>query len=315
MEQPNSPPIRVLGNSPKMKVVLSSMRKVAASDIPVLLLGEKGTGKRLIARTIHQLSSRVEDPFILVNCDSIPNDLTEVEFFDNVEKAFTDKHAREKRHINRSNRGTLFLNDVHALPLSLQAALIHYMDEKHNIQMDAFEAVRMNAQIIASSDQDLLSAVHKGQFRDDLYFSFVKIPIPPLRSRRGDILQLAHGFLDTYAVQNGRKAVGFSNNAEDAMSAYKWPGNVRELENRVKIAVVMAEGVQITPMDLELPEATLTPRKAHSNLKDAREALEKKLIMDAVIRWKGNVTEAAEELGLSRPTLYDLMTKHGIPRK
>ena len=314
MEQPDTKTISIIGDSPEMQAVISSTRKVAATEVPVLLLGEKGTGKRLVARTIHQLGSRVEGPFTVINCDSIPKDLIEVEFFGHEEGAFTGAHTQKKGCIERSHRGTLFLNDIHTLPLSLQAALVRYLEEKYVMRVGASEAVRVDTRLIAASDQAVRHAVEEGGIRDDLYFSFLTIPIPPLRSRTSDILQLAREFLTTLAHQNGRRDVGFLDSAENAMSAYAWPGNVRELQNRVMRAVVMAEGPRITPADLELSDPQSTSQQSGSTLKEAREALERKMVREAVVRCKGNVTKAAQELGISRPSLYELMDKFGMPR-
>jgi two-component system, NtrC family, response regulator len=290
------------------------LRKIATTDVPVLLFGEKGTGKRLAARTIHQLGSRLEGPFTVVNCDSIPRDLFEVEFFGYEKGAYASAHQQKKGYIERSHGGTIFLNDIHALSLSLQAALIHYIEEKTVVRVGASEAVRVDARLIAASDQDLECALKDGNFRDDLYFSFVTIPIPPLRARRADMLQLARSFLTTSALKTKRRVVGFRASAENAIIAYTWPGNIRELENRVRRAVVMAEGSQISTEDLGLSEVPLMSRRSCHTLKKAREELDRKMIGEALAMWEGSITKAADSLGISRPTLYELMVKLGIPR-
>jgi two-component system, NtrC family, response regulator len=313
MEQLNMETVSLLGDSPEMQAVISSTRKVAATDVPILLLGEKGTGKRLVARTIHQLGSRVEGPFLVVECDSISKDLIEVEFFGHEKGTFTGALTQRKGYIERSHRGTLFLNNIHLLPLSLQAALVHYLEEKYVIRVGASEAMRVDVRFIAASDQDLRRVVQEGRFRDDLYFSFLTIPIPPLRSRVSDILPLARAFLSALAHHDGTKETGFLYSAEAAMAAYAWPGNVRELQNRVTRAAVMAEGLKITPEDLDFSEVQSTPQLS-GTLKEAREALERKMITEAMVRYEGNVTRAAEGLGLSRPTLYELMVRLDIPK-
>jgi two-component system NtrC family response regulator len=314
MEQPETETTNMLGDSTEMQGVLSNIRKTATTDVPVLLLGEKGTGKRLAARTIHQLGTRLKGPFTVVNCDSIPKDLMEVEFFGHEKGAFTGAHSQRKGCVERSHGGTLFFNDIHALPLSLQAALVRYLEEKSVVRVGASEEVRVDTRLVAASDQDLKHALEEGRFRDDLYFSFVTIAIPPLRDRTGDILQLARGFLTTLALKNRRRVFGFLDSAENAMSTYAWPGNVRELENRVRRAVVLAEGSQITPEDIQLSESKSILQQSCPTLKEAREALERRMIKEALIRGKGNLTRAAEELGVTRPTLYELMARLGIPR-
>jgi len=277
---------RILGNSPKMQELLTQIRKVAVADVPVLLVGEKGTGRSLTARIIHELSSRRKDPFTRIKCDFTPED--------DLVSAL-------------SHPGSLFLNQIDALPQPLQAALVQYFDQKFTIPAGAGGQGAADTRLIAATDQDLMRAIAEGRFLDDLYFGFVIIRVPALRDRDDDILRLADVFLKKLADRQGKQLTGFSDDAKDAMMRYAWPGNVRELQHRLMRAAVMAEGFNITPEDLELAGI-----QDPVSLRAAREGLEKEWVTKALHRCEGNISKAAKQLGVTRPTFYDLMGKFGL---
>ena len=305
----------MLGGSPQMQEVFATVRKVATTDAPVLIAGESGTGKELVAQAIHRLSPRKESPFIVINCGAIPETLLESELFGHEKGAFTGAHIQRKGRIEAARGGTLFLDEIGELSLGLQVKLLRYLQEQIIERIGGREQIRVDARVITATNRDLKQAMRAGAFREDLYFrlAVVTIPMPLLREREGDVFMLAKAFLNRYAEEARRKITGFTNQAMRAIENYSWPGNVRELENRIKRAVIMAEGNKITPADLEL--GMHHARDEFLNLKEAREALEKEMILKAMAKTKDNVTRAAEALGISRPTLYELMEKLGVERK
>ena len=305
----------MLGASPQMQEVFSIVRKVATTEAPVLILGESGTGKELVAQAIHRLSARKEEAFIVINCGAIPETRLESELFGHGKGAFTGAHIQRKGRIEAAQGGTLFLDEIGELSLGLQVKLLRYLQEQVIERIGGREEIRVDARVITATNRDLKQAMKTGVFREDLYFrlAVVSISMPLLRDREGDLFMLAKAFLNRYAEDSKRKITGFNNQAIRAIESYSWPGNVRELENRIKRAVIMAEGTKITPGDLEL--GAHHTRDEYMNLKEAREALEKEMILKALAKNKDNVTRAAETLGISRPTLYELMEKLGIERK
>jgi two-component system NtrC family response regulator len=305
----------MLGGSPQMQEIFSIVRKVATTDAPVLIEGESGTGKELVAQAIHRLSPRKESPFIVINCGAIPETLLESELFGHEKGAFTGAHIQRKGRIEAARGGTLFLDEIGELSLGLQVKLLRYLQEQVIERIGGREQIRVDARVITATNRDLKQAMKTGAFREDLYFrlAVVSIQMPLLRDREGDIFMLAKAFLNRYAEEAKRKISGFTNQAMRAIENYSWPGNVRELENRIKRAVIMAEGNKISPADLEL--GMQHARDEYLNLKEAREAMEKEMIQKALTKTKDNVTRAAEALGISRPTLYELMEKLGIERK
>ena len=304
----------MIGTSPPMQDVFSTIRKVSTTDVPVLITGESGTGKELVARAIHRLSIRASNPLILINCSAIPENLIESELFGHEKGTFTGAHAQRKGRFEMAEGGTLFLDEVGDLPLTLQVKLLRFLQEKTIERVGGREQIEIDARVLAATNRDLGEAMKQATFRDDLYYRLkvVEIALPPLRERNGDVIVLAKAFLDRYGSENRKKVKGFSSQAIEAIEHYSWPGNVRELENRIKRAVIMAEGKIITREDLELGEAA--DKKECMPLKDAREMLEKELILKAIMRNENNLTKAASDLGVSRPTLYDLMDKLGIPK-
>ena len=302
----------MLGSSVQMHEVFEMIRKVASADTPVLVLGESGTGKELAARAIHLRSARKRGPFIVINCAAIPETLLESELFGHEKGAFTGAHIQRKGRIESAQGGTLFLDEIGALSLHLQAKLLRFLQEQRIERVGGREEISVDVRVVAATNTDLERALREGHFREDLYYRLrvVVIRLPLLRERDGDIPLLAKAFLHRYASEAKKRIAGFAPEAIRALETYSWPGNVRELENRVKRGVIIAEAMNVTRADLEL-----TSRYAKyegESLKEAREALDKELIVRAVTRNNGNLTRAASELGLSRPTLYDLMDKLGI---
>lgn len=306
----------MLGMCQKMQEVYAVIRKVSATDAPVLIMGESGTGKELVARAIHRLSVRRTNSFIVINCGAIPENLLESELFGHEKGAFTGAHIQRKGRLEMADKGSVFLDEIGELPLTLQVKLLRFLQERVVERVGGRELIDVDTHVIAATNRDLKEAMKEGTFREDLYFRLgvIVISLPPLREREGDIVLLAKAFLDRYSGENMKKIKGFSDEALSAIVNYSWPGNVRELENRVKRAVIMAEGVKIIPADLDMGEfAPISePKHAHMGLKEAREIVERELIAKALSRNTGNLTKAAAELGISRPTLYDMMEKLGM---
>ncbi|HME43098.1 MAG TPA: PEP-CTERM-box response regulator transcription factor [Syntrophorhabdales bacterium] len=305
----------ILGTSQKMAEVFATVRKVATTDVPVLISGESGTGKELVASAIHRLSRRKNHPFVVINCGAIPENLLEAELFGHEKGAYTGAHVQRKGRVEAAHSGTLFLDEIGELSLALQVKLLRFLQEQVIERIGGREQIKVDARVIAATNRDLKQAMKDGTFREDLYFRLgvITIPLPPLREREGDTVLLANAFLRRYAAENKKKLTGFTSQAVSALQEYAWPGNVRELENRLKRAVIMAEGNKITPVDLEMESPEDKPEGV--SLKEAREALEKDLVTRALTRNNDNITKAAEDLGISRPTLYELMEKLGIGRK
>ena len=304
----------MIGTSPPMQDVFSTIRKVATTDAPVLITGESGTGKELVARAIHRLSIRESKPFIPINCSAIPENLIESELFGHEKGTFTGAHAQRKGRFEMAEGGTLFLDEVGDLPLTLQVKLLRFLQEKTIERVGGREQIEVDTRVLAATNRDLEEAMKNSTFREDLYYrlNVVKISLPALRERNADVVLLAKTFLDRYTGEIRKKIKGFSSQAIESIERYSWPGNVRELENRIKRAVIMSEGKKITLEDLEMK--SIAGSKECIVLKDAREILEKELILKALARNENNLTKAASDLGVSRPTLYDLMEKLGIPK-
>jgi two-component system, NtrC family, response regulator len=305
----------MLGTCTKMQEIFSVIRKVATTDAPVLITGESGTGKELVARAMHRLSVRHANPFIVINCGAIPENLLESELFGHEKGAFTGAHIQRKGRFEMAEGGTLFLDEIGELPMTLQVKLLRFLQEQMVERVGGREQIEVDTRVVAATNRDLKEAMKNGKFREDLFFRLgvIRIFLPPLREREGDTILLAKAFLERFTDENRKRIKGFNDQAMDAIIQYAWPGNVRELENRIKRAVIMAEGVKITPSDLEMeaPRA----RYAGMGLKEARESLEKELLLQSLSRNNRNITKTAAELGLSRPTLYDLMDKFGIPKE
>jgi two-component system, NtrC family, response regulator len=304
----------MIGSSPQMLEVFATIRKVAAADTPVLILGESGTGKELVARAMHRQSQRKAGPFHVINCGAIPENLLESELFGHEKGAFTGAHTHRKGRIELAQGGTLLLDEVGDFPLELQVKLLRFLQERQMERVGGRETLTVNVRVLAATNRNLQEAMRRGHFREDLYYRIgvVTIMLPPLRERGEDIFLLANMLLQRYVAENHKKMLGLSRQAMAAMQTYHWPGNIRELENRLKRAMIMAEGTRITPEDLELT-ASPTPFEGRT-LKEAREALEKELIQRELSRNKGNITRTAVALGVSRPTLHELLAKYSIER-
>ena len=305
----------MLGTSPKMQEVFATVRKVANTDVPVLITGESGTGKELVAQAIHRQSQYRKGPFVVINCGAIPENLLESELFGHEKGAYTGAHMQRKGRFELADGGTLFLDEIGELSLSLQVKILRFLQEQIIERVGGREQIRVDVRIVAATNKDLKVAMQEGKFREDLFFRLgvVSIYLPALKEREDDVLLLAHAFLQRTVMENRKKITGFTQPAIAAIAAYQWPGNVRELENRVKRAVIMAEGRKVKPVDLELEEPA--GRFEGMSLRAARETLERDMILKVLARHKDNITRAAEELGISRPTLYELMEKLGIGRK
>ena len=308
----HSPLDGIIGASEPMLKVCRMVEKVAPSSVGVLLLGESGTGKELMARALHNLSPRASKRFVAINCAAIPDTLLESELFGYEKGAFTGAGKQTRGKIEYADSGTLFLDEVGDLPLSLQSKLLRFLQERVIERLGGREEISVDARVICATHQDLPTLVSEGNFREDLYYriSEITVRIPPLREREGDAALLAQSFLESHSRQHGRNLRGFSQGALAAIESYPWPGNVRELENKLKRAVIMAEDSQVTAEDLELnvPDDNAMP----FNLREVRESAERNAVQRALSMYNGNVTQAAEILGVSRPTLYDLMNKYAL---
>jgi len=304
----------MIGTSPIMQDVFSAISKVATTDAPVLIRGESGTGKELVARAIHMLSIRKSKPFIPINCSAIPENLIESELFGHEKGTFTGAHAQRKGRFEMAEGGTLFLDEIGDLPLTLQVKLLRFLQEKTIERVGGREQIEVDTRVLAATNRDLEEAMKNATFRDDLYYrlSVINISLPALRERNADVIILAKTFLDRYSSENRKKIKGFSRQAIESIEHYPWPGNIRELENRIKRAVIMSEGKKITLKDLGMKSTV--GEEGSVVLKDAREKLERDLILKAIARNEQNLTKAASDLGVTRPTLYDLMEKLGIPK-
>jgi len=304
----------VLGESAPMRAIFDSIRKVATTDAPVLILGESGTGKEMAAKAIHQRSNRKDGPFVAINCGAIPETLLESELFGHEKGAFTGAHVQRKGRIESANAGTLFLDEIGEIPLPLQVKLLRFLQEQTIERVGGRQPIQINTRVVAATNVELKKAMLAGKFREDLYYrlAVVQISLPPLRERENDVRLLAQYFLNRFAAEVNKSSLTFDAEAVRAMNKYPWPGNVRELENCVRRAVIMAEGKRVSAKDLELDPTGLGVNVV--TLKDARVSVERQMVQQALKKHGGKIAPAAVELGLSRPTLYELMDKLGISR-
>ncbi len=302
----------MLGASPEIQGVFAFIRKVATTTAPVLLLGESGTGKEMAAMAIHHRSTRKDGPFIAINCNAIPENLLESELFGHEKGSFTGAHTQRKGLIENAAGGTLFLDEIGELPPSIQVKLLRFLQEQRFQRVGGRQEIQIDTRVIVATNADLKESVAKGKFREDLYFriAVVVLKLPPLRERGEDVDLLARSFLQQFAVQCEKNAMTFSPDALKAIRRHAWPGNVRELQNRVKRAVIMADGKRISAADLELVGNSELIRPA--TLREVRESVERELVTQTLKKHSGRITQAAADLGISRPTLYELMEKLGI---
>lgn len=305
-----SPIEGMIATSKPMMELFERARRVAKTGYPVLIQGQSGTGKERLARAIHQLSDRSERPLVIVDCGAIPENLLESELFGHEKGSFTGAHARQIGKLERAQHGTVVLDEIGELPLTLQVKLLRFLQEGTIERIGGKEPIVVDARVIAITNVNLTHAVKEGLFREDLYYRLNVVPlyVPALKERPEDIPVLAKYFLDTYSQEIGPRFKGFSPSAMDAITGYDWPGNVREMQNRIRRGVVMAEGDRIEPRDIDLE----APRQEVNTLKEARDRAEAAAINLALARNNYNITRAAADLDVSRPTLHDLIKKHNI---
>lgn len=306
---------RVLGGivtaAPEMIKVARMVERVATANVSVMLLGASGTGKELLAKGLHNASARAGEAFVAINCAAIPENLLESELFGHEKGAFTGAVKTQPGKIEMAEGGTLFLDEVGDIPLPLQVKLLRFLQERVIERVGGRKTIPVDVRIVCATHQDLDAMIAEGRFREDLFYRLAEIVvrIPGLKERPGDAVLLAQYFLTRFARENGRDFKGLTPDAIAAISDWPWPGNVRELENRMKRAVIMAEGSRLTAADLDLVNSS---DEAALTLKVARENADRQAIRRAMLRADGNVSTAAKFLGVSRPTLYDLLKQYGL---
>jgi len=308
----DSPLGGLVATSAQMLKVCRTVEKVAPTSATTLLLGESGTGKEVLARAIHELSPRKAKRFVAINCAAIPENLLESELFGYEKGAFTGAVKQTLGKIETANEGTLFLDEIGDLPMSLQAKLLRFLQERVIERVGGRQEIAVDVRVVCATHRGLSDMIKSGSFREDLYYrlSEITISIPPVRERDGDAVLLARTFLEKFSKQMGSKVKGLSKEALVAIEHYSWPGNVRELENKIKRAVIMADAPQITPEELELDASgkEIFP----FNLREVRDEADRRAVLRALSYVNGNIAQAAELLGVSRPTLYDIMKKQNI---
>jgi two-component system NtrC family response regulator len=303
----------VIAISDSMTKACRTIEKVAPTNASVLLLGESGTGKELLARAVHTMSPRAAKPFVAINCAAIPENLLESELFGHEKGAFTGAVKQTQGKFEQANGGTIFLDEIGDMPLALQSKLLRFLQDRIVERIGGRDRIAVDVRIVCATNKDPLVLIQGGEFREDLYYriSEVTVRIPPLRDRGGDAIVIARAILDRRAAEHGRPVKGFTPEALKAIEAYPWPGNIRELENRVNGAVIMTEGKYVSEVDLGLPcdrDSDLT----WLNLRLARQRAEREAIRQALAVSGWNLSRAAELLGITRPTLYDLLEKNDI---
>jgi two-component system, NtrC family, response regulator len=304
----------IIGSSVPMQEVFATVRKVAGTEVPVLITGESGTGKELIANAIHNLSKRKNGPFIAINCGAIPDTLLESELFGHEKGSFTGASSQRRGKLEYANGGTLFLDEIGDLVPELQVKILRFLQEKVIERVGGRQLIPVDSRVIAATNLNLEEQVKANRFREDLYFrlAVVKMSLPPLRERGDDVLQLAEHLVLAFSQELKKQPKKFSKQALDAIRRHSWPGNVRELQNRVKRALVLADGTSISPAELELETPNGSVSAASATLKEAKEALERDILANTLRENSGNISKTAKALGISRPTLYDLMSRYGL---
>ncbi len=308
----DSPLDGIVAASEGMLAVCRMIEKVAPTDVTTLLLGESGTGKELLSRALHRLSPRRDRNFVAINCAAIPENLLESELFGHEKGAFTGAHKQTIGKVEVADGGTLFLDEIGDMPMPLQSKLLRFLQERVIERVGGRREIPVDVRVVCATNQNPEALIKEGRFRDDLYYrvSEITINIPPFRDREEGRLILARTLLNKYTKMQKRAINGFSEDAVRAIEAYSWPGNVRELENKIKGAVIMADGKLVSAADLQL-----NPDDAEAeslNLREVRQRAESRAIRVALTRSYGNISKAAELLGITRPTLYDLMNKYGL---
>ena len=304
----------IISAAPEMLKVGKTIERVASADVSVMLLGASGTGKELLARAVHEKSGR-KGEFIAINCAAIPETLLEAELFGYERGAFTGAVKSNIGKIEMAKGGTLFLDEVGDIPLPLQVKLLRFLQERVIERIGGRQPIAVDARIVCATHQDLDAMIAEGRFREDLYYRLAEIvvKIPSLAERAGDAVLLARHFVNRFGKELNSKAQALSPDAVAAVDAYAWPGNVRELENRMKRAVIMADGKSVTAEDLDLPGTTDEAEADLAlNLRAAREGADRRAIRQALSRTENNISGAAKLLGISRPTLYDLIKQYQL---
>jgi DNA-binding NtrC family response regulator len=309
---PDTRPSILTGDSPAIRTLSLNIRKFAPVELPLLITGETGTGKEMAARALHQLSARRERPFAAINCGALPANLVQSELFGHERGSFTGATARRIGHFESADGGTVFLDEIGDLPLDAQTNLLRVLQEGTIERIGSCQSIKVDVRVLAATHVDLEKAVSQGRFREDLFYrlNVLRLRMPPLRERNGDIELLAQYFLDTFRESYGTRARAFSSAARKAMNAFAWPGNVRELMNRVQRAAVIADDALITPEDLEL-SADL-PGTDRDSLGSARTSAEREAIVDCLRASAFNISECARRLRVSRVTVYRLCKKHQL---
>jgi len=302
----------LIAASPQMLEVCRTVEKLGPTDVTTLILGESGTGKEVLVRVLHALSPRSQKRLVAINCAAIPENLLESELFGYERGAFTGAVKTTPGKIESADKGILFLDEIGDLPIALQAKLLRFLQERVIERVGGRKEIPVDVRVVCATHQDLQRLIRDGRFREDLYYRIneATIRVPPLRERNGDAVLLARAFLTRFAKQHQRPIRDFAHSALEVIEQYDWPGNVRELENRVKRAIIMADGMDVTAKDLELAEV---PAQAQPfDLREVRERAERSAIQRAMSYTDSNISRTSELLGITRPTLYNLIKKHGI---
>lgn len=305
---------RIVGNSDAIIGASRKAEKIAQTDISTLLLGESGTGKEVFARSIHEHSNRKDKPFIAINCASIPENLLESELFGYEKGAFTGANKTTVGKIETAQKGTLFLDEIGDMPIGLQAKMLRFLQERVIERVGGRSEIPVDVRVICATHRDIPTMVKEQTFREDLYYRVgeINILIPPLKDRDDDVVLLAKTFLSIYKEEYNSKVKGFSQQAINAMLNHPWPGNIRELQNKLKSAVVLAEGSFIEAEDMGLFNTDAQSEESIFNLREVREVAESKAIRKAYHQAEQNMSRAAELLGITRPTLYSLIDKYHL---
>ncbi len=301
----------VITSDPKMIKICRTLEKLANNNVTCTLLGETGTGKEVLAQALHSMSDRQNERFIAINCASIPENLMESELFGYEKGAFTGAHKRTLGKIELADKGTLFLDEIGDMPFNLQAKMLRFLQERVIERVGGRQEIPVDVKVVCATHKNLEQMVQNGEFREDLFYRLceIDIHIPPLREREGDKTLLARHFLRTFANEHNQQINGFSPDAANAIEQYSWPGNIRELKNKIKRAVIMCEGKLVTAEDIGLTGDDESPSL---NLRAVRQHAEKNAIIKALALSDGNISNTAKLLGVTRPTLYDLMKKYEI---
>lgn len=310
----------MIGQCSEMQKVFANIRKVAATNVPIFIGGESGTGKELVARALHDASGRKSCPFVAVNCGAIPENLLESEFFGHEKGAFTGAHTTVQGKLQQAHNGTLFLDEIGELPLNLQVKLLRFLQEGVLQRVGGRENIAVDTRTVCATNIDISTAIREGRFREDLFYrvGVIVIDLPALRERGDDVMLLANFYMRLFSEEYKKRVRRFSASALSFLKQHSWPGNVRELRNRVQRAVIMCDGKAIEAADLgieqeplELNAAAAVPAGGRT-LREARDQVERQLIIEEMERHEGNIMKTAEVLGVSRPTLYGLLKKHSL---